>query len=98
MEEQDIQKFIQLVNDGKDFKTIYREHFESQYKWPEVHAVINEYNLKTVLGAKQSITKNMNTLKSSATPQQIEIINETRELVDFIYSRYKECRDKLDKM
>lgn len=98
MEEKDIQKFIQLIGDGGNLKKTYEEHFHSRYEWSEVLKIIKKYNLMSVQGAKKNITENLNKIALSATPQQEDVLTETKELVDYIYLRYKETKDKLDKL
>lgn len=97
MDIRDSEKIIQLAREGKLISRIWEEDFPNYDYW-DIYWQVYDSGEKSSLGTKRMITNRLKKLPSLTQKQQEEIIGEINELVEHLYTRYKESQHKLDEI
>jgi hypothetical protein len=92
VDQRDSARMIQLAREGKQISRIVEEDFP-QYDYWEVYWEVNLAGESSAQGTMKKISNRL--LKLRNTKNQ-DLVDETRELIRALYTRYREDHKKLD--
>lgn len=97
MDKRDSEKMIQLAREGKQISKIWSEDFPNYDYW-EIYGEVYGAGERSARGARKIISNRLKKLADSPKNEQQDLINEINDLVWYLYERYKENQQKLDKI